>query len=316
MNGTVTKDLRMMFDRYWAGCETDALDPDILAENVMWTWRDEEELLAPFLADVADLRRRIDGLSPEDQALVVGVDCPLPAGRTWDDWLRYLAEHVAEFYPHRRRHLLALDDGMRLPRVSKFTDGRTADQATTQVLGLHDELVRHWSAGDDGTQRLHLYADLGHPVGWYSTGAGAPAARDGGREARPAVKQPATGCVVLLRRDPLTGRAFVGNAYPERSLDEGVRERFPDLPSLFGCHFGQDWDELDTNLWAAERNFNTATSGIVRERVAGQLEDLLQYEDRLLLESVEALGSYVLPARTRRWVTGLHRRMTRLDWGA
>jgi hypothetical protein len=44
------------------------------------------------------------------------------------------------------------------------------------------------------------------------------------------------------------------------------------------------------------------------------MEQLLTEDDDSMRRTVEALGSYVLPHSIRRWVTGIHRRMTRIDW--
>ncbi|MBI4943558.1 MAG: hypothetical protein HY830_22685 [Actinobacteria bacterium] len=251
----------------------------------------------------------------EDAALaMLGLFVALPAGGSVVGWLRYLDEHLTEFYPHRKPQTIG-GDGCLPPRASRFTDRETGNDAATQVLRANESLLRAWSDDPSGPWRLHLYADLGRPVGYYLSGDEVRAYRRAGPESAPQPERhEASGCVVVMRRDRETRRPYVATAYPEKHLSAGTRERYPDLPLLLGGYLGQDYGALDGNRWVAERNYNTSTPEAVRERAADQLVRLLASDDATLRADVEALGSYVMPDALRRWVAGLHRRMTRLDW--
>lgn len=319
--------------RFSPDCELELLDPDAGPESVVHRWRDDAAL-AEFRAEVRETLAVMSTLTEDEARGYLGLHCSLPAGGTVAGWLAYLAEHLTEFYPHRSPQTITVD-GTLPQRASRFIDQETANDAATEVLRLHEPTVRRWSAdptgadpsgsdptGSDPTAsealapaRLHLYADLGRPLGHYLEASQVQAyrwSRDG--TAPEPTRYPATGCVVVLRRQPANGRPYIATAYPERVLPVDVRDRFPDLTLLFGGYFGQDYPGLDVSRWAAERAFNTETPAPVRARVVAQLDQLLEADDETLRADVDALGSYVLPTAVRRWVTGLRRRATRLDW--
>lgn len=304
--------LRRLLSGYAPDCEIDGLDPDSVPESVVCWWPDEalDELRS-------DISRALDVMSAgdDDAALtLLGLHVALPAGGTAAGWLTYLGDHLTEFYPHRKPQTIN-GDGCLPPRASRFTDRKTGNDAATQVLRANESLLRSWSDDPTGPWRLHLYADLGRPVGHYLSGEEVQAYRraDPGTAPEPE-RHVATGCVVVMRRDRETRRPYVATAYPEKRLPEDARRRYPDLPLLLGGYLGQDYGALDGNRWVAERNYNSSTPAAVRERAADQLVRLLASDDATLRADVEALGSYVMPDAMRRWVTGLHRRMTRLDW--
>ncbi|WP_143448007.1 RNase A-like domain-containing protein [Kineosporia sp. R_H_3] len=299
---------------YAPDCELSSLDPDASPESVVFWWPDEA--LDTLQGEVT---RAVDVMSAGDEEAalrMLGLHVALPAGGTAVGWLRYLGDHLTEFFPHRKPQTIN-GDGCLPPRASRFTDEETGNAAATEVLRANESLLRAWSDDPAGPWRLHLYADLGRPVGHYLSGDEVQAYRqaDPGSAPQPE-RHAATGCVVVMRRDRETRRPYVATAYPEKRLPAGARERYPDLPLLLGGYLGQDYGALDGNRWVAERNYNTSTPAAVRERAADQLVRLLASDDATLRADVEALGSYVMPDALRRWVTGLHRRMTRLDWSA
>jgi len=254
---------------------------------------------------------------------------PLPAGADWDGWARYVRSLIPRItaggpeFPEPEPG--SGPTGLPVPiPPGLFADLATGNGAATEVLRRHEAQARAWFADPRGQLRLHLYADLGRPVGTAGeltartahTGDG-PGDRAGsadrvGSEARTGPEL--TGCVVLMRRDTATEQPFVASSYPERSLPEQVRARMPDLAFLFGGYFGQDLHALDRTSWSAERSLNETISPAVRGSLIEQLDRLLAGDDDALRVQVEALGSYVLPRRLRRWVKGLRRRMAELDW--
>jgi hypothetical protein len=304
--------LRNVLHYYAPGCEEVELDPDTPGEAATRWWPDEG--LPELQSELEAVHKTLHGLDEASAAGYLRMQTALPAGGSWTDWLRYLGSHLESFYPRRVPQTIGRD-GIQLPRASKFDDKDVGNRATTDVLRANENLLRAWSAGHDGTWRLHLYANLGRRVGTYLLSDEVQAFRDAGDDhaLRPTSRE-ATGCVVVMRRDHATGTPFIATAHPEMSLPLAPRARFPDLPLLFGGYFGQDCTALDGNRWTAERNVNHSTGAAVRERLAEQLTQLLAEDDESLRSSVEALGSYVMPTAMRRWVTGLHRRMTRLDW--
>ncbi len=301
-----------MLGYYGPYCEDDNLDSDAPAEAATSWWPDSG--LAAWLAELDQVFPDLDARDPEEQNQYMGQQMALPAGNSYSTWLRYLREHIEAFYPHRNPQTMTLD-GIVPPRSGRFTDKETANRAATEVLRANESAFRAWAAEHDGTYRLHLYADLGRPVGHFLLASDtASFAAPGTSSQFEPTRYEATGCVVLMRREYETGKPYIGTAYPEKDLPTEARERYPDLTLLLGGYFGQDYVSLDENRWAAERNVNSVTAQPVRERMADQLSRLLAEDDASVRDSVEQLGSYVLPGAIRRWVTGLHRRMTRLQW--
>lgn len=289
-------------------CEAGVIDQDAMPEGVVCRWSDE--VMEEFREESARALEALSGRDLESGVEWLGLQIALPGGSTAHTWFRDLSMHLDEYHRDGSPPVISTD-GSQLPRVTTFPDEATANAASTAVLRAHESTVRAWSDDPGSTWRLHLYADLGEQVGEELRREEVEASHAG---SAPPEKHPVQGCVVLLRKDPETRQPFVAVTYADISLPTEARERFPDLPLLFGGYFGQDYAELDRDRWAAERNLNFSTPPAVKDRMASQLADLLTQDDDTLRRDVEALGSYVLPDAMRRWVTGLHRRMTRIDW--
>ena len=294
---------------YFAGVERKSLDSDAQAEKAVSSW--PEGRLDVLREEIARAIEVLAAQDVEEGGRWLSLFCALPVGSSYAEWLRYLDTYLPEFWPHRRPQTNGRD-GILLPKITTFVDKATANAAASAVNHTHAGTLRAWADDLDSPWRLHLYADLGTGVGHQIRREDVEAYQAG--SAPPPVKHPVTGCVVLFRKDPQTREPFIAVTYPERSLPTDARDRYPDLPLLFGGYFGQDYTELDDNRWAAERNVNGSTPPAVKHRIASQLAELLTQDDDTLRRDVEALGSYVLPDAMRRWVTGLHRRMTRIDW--
>lgn len=303
--------LSLLRGSLYPGCEEGTIDPDAMPESVARQWSDTA--LDEFQVEAARALDLLAGMDVDAAERWLGLQIIFPGGNSVHAWLRDLAEHIDD-YRRRGKPFAPSVDGIMLPRVSAFTDKPTANAAATEVIRAHEATVRAWSDDPLSPWRLHLYADLGREVGSVLRREDVDAYQQAPDTTPAPVKEPVTGCVVLFRKHHESREPFVATAYPELSLPTDAREHYPDLPLLFGAYLGQDYAEIDQDRWAAERNFNRSTSPEVKERVARQLEQLLDTDDDALRRDVEALGSYVLPVALRRWVTGLHRRMTRLDW--
>jgi CdiI immunity protein/Bacterial CdiA-CT RNAse A domain len=234
-----------------------------------------------------------------------GICSDLPEGGTYRRWLeRVLARlEAGPAEPAVTAPAWARPPGglAPLPRASRFLDEDTANTAATEVLRAHEPLVRRWDAGEIGLPRLHLYADLGRVIGRVQVRGVAD-------------KLDARAAVVTMARTE--GKPYVATAYPELDLDESWREAFPDLPHLFGGHFGQDRDALDGTVWAAEESFGLHATPAARSRVADQLGRLLEAapDDATARAAVQALGSYVLPEALRPWLARIHERLRSDVW--
>jgi hypothetical protein len=334
-------------DRFGPEAPLVYLDPDEPIEALLHSGSAADPAAAQRLE--AQLGMLLEDAGQTEQSLMAAFAplAPLPAGSTWLGWVRYVRSLVPRIagggveFPR----LGPQPSGVPVPVPSaSFTDLSVANEAATQVLRRHETRCRQWAADPKGQPRLHLYADLGRPLGTVTdlthvtdlADSADPADRadraDRADLADPAdladladradladpqrgSRRPVTGCVVLMRRDPASGKPFIATAHPERSLPQRVRERRPDLAFLFGGYFGQDLHSLDGTTWRAERAVNEAMPAAVRERVVGQLTAMLDDDDdELLRAEVEALGSYVRPLQLRRWVIGLRRRMIELNW--
>ena len=296
---------------HYAECERKYIDPDALPESAIAFWPDED--LIRLQGEVASAFGRLVAMDFDTGGAWLHLFSPLPVGNSYAEWLRYLGEHLTGFWPNRLPQTRG-DDGIMLPRVSAFIDKPTANAASTAVIRTHEATLRAWADDPESPWRLHLYSDLGREVGSVIRREEVDAYQEDQESAPPPTKEPVTGCVVIFRKHPETRAPFVATTYPEISLPADARDRYPDLPLLFGAYLGQDYTEIDHDRWAAERNFNGSTPPDVKARIAEQLEQLLRQDDASLCHDVEALGSYVMPDALRRWVTGLHRRMTRIDW--
>ncbi len=265
--------------------------------------RELAEVLAEDLTD-PELHRRTISL------------VALPAGRDVRAFLEYLLrridEAVADPPAARPGAVGAPDEGLvwgeGVLHRSRFTDRATAELATRGVLRHHETRFRSWAADPGGTPRLHLVTDLGRVIGSYRGVDG-----EGRLVGEP---EAATVCAVLLRLDAGTGRPVVVTAYPEPDAAPATRERYPDLVGLFGGHFGQDVRAVDQDSWSAERRFHSDSDPAVIARAVAQLDRLLADHptDQALRAAVHDLGSCLNPVDLRRWVVGLLRRATDLDW--
>jgi hypothetical protein len=296
--------LRHLMRWFSPSAEVDFIDPD---EPVEWALDALPE--QPELGTLDDLLAQIGrelGAYPEEEDLSTRLAMKVftPTAGTWRAWWEYLLEWMPQVWANPvldpRVH-----DTYPLPRASRFTDQETANRSVTEVLGAHEQRFREWAGDTSGPRRLHLYADLGREIGRV-------VAR--GADGRPSDPQPARAVAVTMSRLADSEQVVVAAAYPELVLASTARDRLPDLPGLFGAYFGQDYASLDHHRWRAEWRFNTRATPRQRQLVAGQLLELLAEHDADLLADVEALGSYVLPVQLRRWVTGLHRRITVPDW--
>jgi hypothetical protein len=297
--------LRHLMRVFSPDCEFHFLDPDEPVECALLDLAADPALGAvPEL--VAQIRRELAAYGSDPDLLVqrLSMYVVVPTGGTWRAWWDYLAAWLPE-YGQDPSLDPKIDNRTPLPRASRFTDHETANRAVTEVLRANEPRFRAWAADPQAPRRLHLYAGLGRDIGVVMV-------RDA--TGRPTLSEPARACAVTMTRDPAGGNAMVAAAYPEILLPSGPRERYPELPDLFGAYFGQDHDGLDTQRWRAEWRFNIRLTDELRVRTAEQLRHLLAEPDEELGRSVEALGSYVLPAQMRRWVTGLLRRVTVPDW--
>jgi hypothetical protein len=296
--------MRGIFRSYYS--EVDHLDPDQPAEFQLLHCRnatlEEEAALA-----IEQLRWLMEGCQGDDQRLASAtrLQVGLPVGCSYYAWCDYLLTFIPEVATAPDEfHLNDTNSALDLPRVSRFPDFEHGKEVMLAVLERNRPRIEAWGGNPLGFRRLQVYAEFDQPVGEmdFSTA----------EEKRDPV--PAHGAVVVLALHPRQGPVPLC-AYPEMSLPVEARDEYPDLATLFGGYFGQDLDLLDHNRFIAERELNEGLSARNRKILAEQLEALLDEGDRKIRESVRALGSYVEPTNIRRWVTGLHRRMTRVDWG-
>lgn len=301
--------LTLLRDRYGPEAPLVHLDPDEPVEALLHAG----SLVDPTVARALEgqLGALLDGAGGSERSIVAALQplAPLPAGSSWLGWVRYVRSLIPRIAAGGVEFPAPGPGPAGVPvpvPASAFTDRSVADRAATDVLRRHEARLRAWAVAPEGRPRLHLYADLGRPVGTAPdlTDLLAPSPR------------PVSGCVVLMARDPGSDKPFVVTSHPERSLPEQARSRWDDLPLLFGGYFGQDLHSLDGTTWRAERAANEGMSPAVRARVVEQLTGLLDHDDDTLRAEVVSLGSYVLPVQLRRWVLGLRRRMSELDWAA
>lgn len=197
----------------------------------------------------------------------------------------------------------ATGDGLQPDRVSRFHDLETANEVSTLALRAHEDELRRWVDDPGGWWRQHYYLpDVGKPTGVVMRR---------GVEAT----QEVNGVVVVMKRDPATGQAFVDSTYPERAFPTEPRTEVPDLRHLFGGYLGQDCFEEGGPL-TCQHNFHATTRDPARSRVREQLDALLTKNDEDLRAAVEALGCYVLPQALRAYVMRIRWRLDAFDWTA
>ncbi|GAB2680949.1 contact-dependent growth inhibition system immunity protein [Thalassiella azotivora] len=282
------------------------LDPQLVIDDVVARTLRAGRTVAAELAEAEAFLLDVDGDEARaEQRWYELTHAHLPDGRSYVDWLRVQRQVLQNAVEGRAPMPLKLShremDGLRLPRVSRFTDEATANAAVTKVLRAHEDAFRSWAADPGGWARQHYYADLGREVGRIQYAKDEPT-------------QAATAVAVVMARHPETGAPFVRTAYPETTLDQGARRRFPDLCHWFGAWFHQDnarWDDV----WDAIADVNRTTTDPARSRVRDQLTDLLTItDDAELAAAVHALGSYTLPTRMRWWVERTVWRLDAYDW--
>lgn len=307
-------DLGALLSHYAPESETWSLDPETPLDQgisqIKWRGKD----LSRARTELAHL---LDNESDDGELHLRTVGyVPLPAGGSARSWLRYVAARLAGAdlspeIPSGDFGGLEPDSEGTMHR-GRFPDEQTANRASTLVLRAHEAQVRAWAADPAGVPRLHVVAEvgsaLGGPVGWVT---------DVDERGRPSGGQVETGtCVVLLTlAEP--GRPVVLTSYPELPVDVRLRERYPTLPALFGAFFNQDVIARDRTRWAAERIFHRDTAPAVVARIADELGALLDDtagDDAALQRALHALGSCTLAVDPRRWVRGLRRRITDLEW--
>jgi len=227
----------------------------------------------------------------------------LPDGTSYLDFLRVTQARVTQGF----RDLSSIPnpgeegDGLRPPRVSRFTDEATANEASTVVVRAHETQLRAWTEDPGGWWRQHYYVpNVGKVTGVVLTRRG-----DASTEV--------TGAVVVMKRDHETGQSFIDTAYPEIAMPTAVRGELPDLAHLMGGYFGQDCFDEGGPL-RTQHNFQAGTTDPARSRVREQLEVLLDRDDDALRRDVESLGSYVLPVTLRSWLLRMRWRMDAYDW--
>lgn len=278
------------------------LDPRQALESTLQDRKNNGELRAT--AD--QLRMALVGVETEaeleERYRQLGVDVGPPEGNSWAAWSQWLQARFDE----------AADDPdsvpdeyqefcqPRLPRKSRFFNEAAANDVATRVLREHEGAVRSWAADTGGWWRLHLYADLGSPTGVVHMA-------DGEEGVTP------TAAVVVMKMHPKDGVPFIATTYPEVTLDEGIRARWPDLCHVFGGYFGQDWDS-DGTVWLAQTNLLGSTVAPARDRMREQLDELLTVGDEEFRDALHALGSYVIPVDARTWVERMRWRMDAFDW--
>ncbi|GAB2672271.1 RNase A-like domain-containing protein [Thalassiella azotivora] len=281
-----------------------ALDPQLLVDDAI---SHKLAIGKDLAAELADLDRLLEDVA-DDEARARAVcqhvfeEWTPPDGPSMVGWLRTQRQLIVDARDGRVTLPAPTDvrerEGLRLPRASRFTDEATANAAVTEVLRANEDAFRTWAADPGGCSRQHYYADLGREVGRIQYAKDTPT-------------QPATAVTVVMARHPETGAPFVRNAYPETTLDQTVRERFPDLCHWFGAWFDQDLQDP----WRTIADVNRTTTDPARSRVRDQLTDLLTTDDDAeLTAAVKALGSYALPTRMRWWVQRTLWRLDAYDW--
>lgn len=289
---------------YYRDSDESWLDPRQAFESTL----NDRKLEGELKATAAQLRMALGGIETEaeleNRYYELGVDVGPPEGNSWAAWSRWLQRRLDEAaenpasVPNEYQEFCQ----PRLPRTSRFFSEDAANDVATSVLREHEDAVRAWAADTGGWWRLHLYADLGSPTGVVRLAD---------------VDDPvtATAAVVLMKMNYADGVPFIATTYPEVTLDEGIRARWPDLCQVFGGYFGQDWSASDGTVWSAQRHMLSVTRAPARDRMRGQLDELLTVVgDEEFRAALHALGSYVLPVDARVWVERMRWRMDAFDW--
>lgn len=300
-------DLYQLFARF--DSETFHLDADEPAEHHLLMDRAGRPPGLVLKRTTEQLERLLCAYSGDDHALesALPIKTDLPVGGSAQAWCEYLLGLMPKIVAHPERFL----DRRRfpaplLPRVSKFDGPDAADAAFRRMVLMNADRIEEFQRRPRGHHRLHLYADVGQRIGDVLLNV---------PEGRPKPEYvPVSACVLLFRITPFEREFVVENCYPEIELPTAPRDRFPDLTGIIGGYFNQDFDASDESRIGAERSLNMHLREPTRSAVAAQLHALLTEDDDTMRASVSSLGSYVVPSSIRRWVTGLHRRMTEVDW--
>lgn len=321
--------LERLLAMYSADSEEDYYDCEGPLENALWLirWREGDPRRARD--ELAELLTR--PLSDEQLHHATMPYVARPAAVDMRTFLQFLLRRTDAALAGSPARDYGIRAGHGMCHRSRFPDRATAELAARDVLRANESRLRSWADDPAGTLRLHLVADLGRPVGSYR-----PMQSDGRPVGDPV--ETSTG-VVLMQRDPRSGRPYIATCYPDAPIETSTRERYPDLVTLFGTFFGQDVDALERTFWWAEDTFHRCTDPAVVARAAEQLGDLLAATparpadgsdavgkdapdgrdpffrpDAWLRARVHDLGSCAGPLDMLRWVTGLHRRCLELTW--
>jgi hypothetical protein len=242
-----------------------------------------------------------------------------PAGGSTREFLRYLLTRVDLELAHPSP--LDADLGMidrqdePMAHLGGFFEEGIIEECHDGVMLANEDRVKAWLDDQAGVSRLWLAADLGRPIGVVEPQLRLAQLQRG--EPEPDPIETST-CVIVLRMDHSIGLPVVEGGYPELPHDPEVPRRWPELVALFGGFFHQETLRHHGSFWRAERAFHDLSSPEVVAGVTAALDRLLAQGQTHaeLCRTLHSLGSCVLPDDAVRWVTGLGRRMTELDWHA
>jgi hypothetical protein len=272
-----------------------APDPDQAASELA-------ERLAAVRQEIAGDEWRAPVLLGLDQA--TGEEPPCGPG--WAAWLDYLVEWLPDY---RSEASGEERSEPRAVRTGRFGSHREAEIAATVILRASENRLRRWAADPTEGPRLHLSGDIGCNAGEVTCGE--PVAGE---------VQPTRHAAVLMFREPDGGRPYIKAVYPELALCGPLRRAHPDLGNLLGGWFGPDQEALDGDGWAAERDYCLNVPIMVRHKAYADLEELLgqvpnEAAGAWLVEQVIGLGGCVPTSDVVRWLRGMLRRGTKIDWG-
>lgn len=314
MTGSEHPAVRQLF-HYFDGWERDYLDPAMLLDQQIARVRDDFDL--EELA--AEVDRMVDA-SPDSKAAMWQLPGFLHQTPIWDGPGDYRAvlvnardrvkEAIADpsVIPPRPPN----DDGLTLPRVSKFADKDTAERACTLVVRRNYAQLKEFEAATTGWRSMHFYADLTTELG--TLGTVRVNDQDAGSQlgAEPGSTLETGAVVMVMSRTPDTGEVFIETSYPELALDESVRSHFPALCHFYGPWFGQDRIAPATAMLDA----CTSTKEPAFSQLKAELDLLLSVvdDDNEMRRILESCGSYVLPQSVRHWVERTRWRLDAYDW--
>jgi len=220
-------------------------------------------------------------------------------GTSWSRWADWFAAHLTDVAGGR---VSVATDGSRpaLVRSGEFDDEVAVGEVVAQVLTRREEDVARWRADAAAPRRLHVWADLGRPVGTVTTRG-------------PDLDVAATAVAVVLQREE-GGEVDVLDAHPEVPLDDGLRARFPVAASVLGASFGPSLPHTDVLPWAAQRALLSEEPADVLVRWRHDVRELLTLADADLGRALLRLGGAVVPANPRGWLERMLWRAGAFPW--